>query len=446
MEVMKSGAIVSTLDLRALCSDNGRGYVTFGRAPDNDVLLDHPSSSRLHAIVQFNAKDGAAFLYDPGSTHGTSLNKKRIPPNEHVPLHVGDQLVFGESSRVHILGGPADLMPEEGPSREQRRQAAAMELYRRRKEREAEVAKSQMAAAIAKGAAGAAGVTWGMREDAEEEIDEAGDVIIDWRAHAATKGLTEKQQKIADKIRKRELRIQNLQKECDRIRTKERAMEELSAGQASTLVRNEQEMDKAVAEMEELEETLVESIRDSIQGKRKAAGDHDKTARKRRRAGSDDDDASGGSEDDMFFDKTAGKEGGKRKRRVGAGDGGKGGKGVAVEDAASLFGKLEALKEEKGRLVAALAAEEAAEARRGKGKEPVVVEGKREVLGRPGCGWLDAWPWRSLLGIDVDRIVSDSKGKIPLLYYSILFVDAFYDFLVQVSTPWTPSCRAWLRR
>ena len=38
-------------------------------------------------------------------------------------------------------------------------------------------------------------------------------------------------------------------------------MEELSAGQASTLVRNEQEIDRALAEMEELEETLVDSIR-----------------------------------------------------------------------------------------------------------------------------------------------------------------------------------------
>lgn len=38
-------------------------------------------------------------------------------------------------------------------------------------------------------------------------------------------------------------------------------MEELSGGQASTLVRNEQEIDRAMEEMEELEETLVDSIR-----------------------------------------------------------------------------------------------------------------------------------------------------------------------------------------
>lgn len=38
-------------------------------------------------------------------------------------------------------------------------------------------------------------------------------------------------------IRKREARIQHLQREIDKIKAKEKEMEELSAGQASTLVR-----------------------------------------------------------------------------------------------------------------------------------------------------------------------------------------------------------------
>ena len=41
---------------------------------------------------------------------------------------VGDVMRFGESSRLYVLGGPAELMPEEGPSREQRQQAAALEV------------------------------------------------------------------------------------------------------------------------------------------------------------------------------------------------------------------------------------------------------------------------------------------------------------------------------
>ncbi len=41
---------------------------------------------------------------------------------------------------------------------------------------------------------------------------------IDWRAYAATKGLSEKQQKVADKIRKREARVQHLQREIEKIK------------------------------------------------------------------------------------------------------------------------------------------------------------------------------------------------------------------------------------
>lgn len=41
---------------------------------------------------------------------------------------------------------------------------------------------------------------------------------VDWRAYQETHGLTEKQQKLATKVRKRELRIANLQTEMERIK------------------------------------------------------------------------------------------------------------------------------------------------------------------------------------------------------------------------------------
>lgn len=48
-------------------------------------------------------------------------------------------------------------------------------------------------------------------------------------------------------------------------------MDELSAGQASTLARNEAVIDKSMEELEELEEALCESIAESIRGRRSAA-------------------------------------------------------------------------------------------------------------------------------------------------------------------------------
>ena len=41
---------------------------------------------------------------------------------------------------------------------------------------------------------------------------------MDWRLYSQTHTLTDKQQKLADKIRRQELKIHNLQTETDRIK------------------------------------------------------------------------------------------------------------------------------------------------------------------------------------------------------------------------------------
>jgi hypothetical protein len=50
------------------------------------------------------------------------------------------------------------------------------------------------------------------------------------------------QEKLATKVRKKEITIRNLTTECERIRAKQ-ALDELTAGQASTLARNERSID-----------------------------------------------------------------------------------------------------------------------------------------------------------------------------------------------------------
>lgn len=77
-----------------------------------DLVLQHPSISRVHAALQFDAH-GALFLRDLTSTHGTFVNKQRVPANEFVRLHIGDVVVFGESTRLYALCGPQELLPAE---------------------------------------------------------------------------------------------------------------------------------------------------------------------------------------------------------------------------------------------------------------------------------------------------------------------------------------------
>uniref|UniRef100_A0A1D2AAS5 FHA domain-containing protein n=1 Tax=Auxenochlorella protothecoides TaxID=3075 RepID=A0A1D2AAS5_AUXPR len=335
MEVMRGGALLTQLDLK------DKAYYTFGRTPNNDITLEHPTSSRLHAVLQYRGSDGAAFMYDPGSTHGTFINKVRLENKKHAPLRVGDIVRFGQSSRLYLFTGPAELLPEEGPSRDQRMQLKALEAMAARKEREAAIAKAQMESAIGGGA------SWGFSEDAVEDTENL--EALDWRAHAANRGLSDKQQKLATKIRKLELRCATLQTESERIKAKQGSMEELSAGQATTLLRNEQEVDRATAEMEEMEETLLESLRDSIRSKAAAAaGGGEAAQKKRRRRDPDDDDDDqewSGKEDGFMYDRTQGT----RKSRAKAARGARSGPQAAdaALDAASLLARKALLEQER---------------------------------------------------------------------------------------------------
>ncbi len=105
-ELLKNGAILDTVPLTQ------RSYFVVGRLPVCDVSLEHPSISRYHAVVQYRGRAGqdgvlgeekAFYAYDLGSTHGTFVNKNKIPPKTYIRLRVGHVLKFGGSTRLFIL-------------------------------------------------------------------------------------------------------------------------------------------------------------------------------------------------------------------------------------------------------------------------------------------------------------------------------------------------------
>ena len=65
------------------------------------------------------------------------------------------------------------------------------------------------------------------------------------------------------------------------MQAKQTAMEEMTQGQAATLVRNEQIIDQAAEEMDDLEEMLNESISDSMRSTREKAAGQGKQQKKR---------------------------------------------------------------------------------------------------------------------------------------------------------------------
>lgn len=73
-----------------------RGIVNFGRAADNEIVLDHATVSRHHAWIKCEGEE--FFVFDVGSANGTFVNDERV--EEPRLLASGDVIRFGEVELV----------------------------------------------------------------------------------------------------------------------------------------------------------------------------------------------------------------------------------------------------------------------------------------------------------------------------------------------------------
>ncbi|XP_045033488.1 kanadaptin isoform X2 [Daphnia magna] len=171
IEVLKDGVILQCEDIKT----RKKPFLVFGRLPACDFVLQHPSISRYHAILQYkneNEKDGTGwFLFDLGSTHGTFLNKQQIPPKVYCRVHTGHVFRFGVSSRLFILQGPEE-------DQEAISELSVTELKELKLKRELALEKidCEMSTEDNIGVLSASvppststGINWGMGEDAEDE-------------------------------------------------------------------------------------------------------------------------------------------------------------------------------------------------------------------------------------------------------------------------------------
>lgn len=184
IEILKNGVILEEVQ-----NLQSKTFWTFGRLESCDVYLVHPSISRFHAVLQYRPKlevepleDDSKieeeiekeeilsgwYIYDLGSTHGTFLNKKQIPPKSYIRVKVGHMIQLGGSSRRFILKGPNyDEEEESALSITEARQLKlqkSLELIERREIMDAEDRKIEE---LKRGD----GINWGMSEDADEETD-----------------------------------------------------------------------------------------------------------------------------------------------------------------------------------------------------------------------------------------------------------------------------------
>ncbi|XP_054814552.1 uncharacterized protein LOC129315063 [Prosopis cineraria] len=246
LEVLKDGCIIDKLHVYE------KGAYVFGRLDLCDFVLEHPTISRFHAALQFK-RSGQAYLYDLGSTHGTFLNKNQVEKNTYIDLHVGDVIRFGWSSRLFIFQGPSHLMLPETDVKVLRE----VKMREQMLDREASLQRARLEASLADG------ISWGMSEDAIEEDEDDSDEVT-WQSYKGK--LTEKQERTREKITKRMEKIANMKKEINAIRVKDISQGGLTQGQQTHIARNEQRITQMLEELENLEETLNDSIRESIGG------------------------------------------------------------------------------------------------------------------------------------------------------------------------------------
>jgi|GEM_PF-378255 len=91
-----------TLAVVTLPPLQGSDMLYIGRQPDCELVLDHPSVSKRHALLRWNSAFGRSTLTDLESTNGTLLNASTRLRRETV-LKDGDIVSFGEVQFWYLL-------------------------------------------------------------------------------------------------------------------------------------------------------------------------------------------------------------------------------------------------------------------------------------------------------------------------------------------------------
>lgn len=159
-----------------------------GRLPGCALALEHPSVSRHHAVLQYRGQAQPGFyVYDLDSTHGTFLNKARLPPRTYCRVRVGHTLRFGGSSRLFLLQGPEEDQESES-------ELTVTQLKALRKQQQAKLEKTMLGEDSDEdeqeekeerrnesNQSNDMSCSWGMGEDAEEDEVEENPIAIEFQ-------------------------------------------------------------------------------------------------------------------------------------------------------------------------------------------------------------------------------------------------------------------------
>lgn len=265
LEVWREGAITNTIDI------SKKEYYLMGRNKlICDVYINNITVSRVHCVLQ-HKDDGELYIYDMDSVYGTQINKKPIAKKVYTKLHVGDTFKLGQSGKMFIVNGPAELLPleDERPLNF----VDKKELLRKRAEQVK--AQYEQRESYKRSLLGVdrAESDWGQRDfdeeirkmqkdeedsDKEKDADYYGPLKL--QEIKARKDLSEKQKNYVEKLEQMQKQIEKLKEEILKVQKKEFENGELTEGQKKRVELNEKKLESLLEKYELLEENLRTSL------------------------------------------------------------------------------------------------------------------------------------------------------------------------------------------
>ena len=87
--------------------------LTVGRAPDNDLVLDHPTVSRHHA--RLTLEQGKLYIEDLGSSNGTYIGDQQLSAGQRMEVPGNQAFEFGQVRLgFHSFGLPVSTSAPPG--------------------------------------------------------------------------------------------------------------------------------------------------------------------------------------------------------------------------------------------------------------------------------------------------------------------------------------------
>lgn len=267
IEAIKDGVLTDVYELV------GKSHFTIGRSEINDIQMLHSSISRVHSVFQQGKNH--LYIYDLGSTHGSFLNKKQVPAFQYERVYNGDLLEFGKSSRTYFVNGPEDEVRPQAVAVFDKSGKLNPSLTKDKRLKDmiesvhtdaalGEIRRTKIQAALQE-------VTWGVDEDAQEDVIRPGDEILfaeklDLEAIRARPEIKSAHVKLIKQIEQKRSKLESLRKELQNLGRKE-GEDNLSDGQLLRKHKLTEQLDEKTQELESSEEQLRSMLLESDEPK-----------------------------------------------------------------------------------------------------------------------------------------------------------------------------------